>query len=151
MDINTTLQRNLRKLNRLKGGAIKGLLRTLKHVETEKKKRTADLDEAAAAIIKELQLWGHKVDSSPTFRRPKKLAKDAFGRLRKRRTAEEIKKEAQKIVAFIKAAKDGRTGSEIHRMFPDMSAGMTIKNYVLKHCGVKLKTKGEKSKMVYHA
>jgi hypothetical protein len=149
MDITTTLQRNLRKLSRMKDGAIKGLIKTLRTIEAEKKKRTADLEEAASAIHRELQQWGWKGNGSAAKPIGKKTTKTAR-KLRIRRNPEQLNGEATKIVAFIRSAgKEGLGGGEIRKKFPGV--GQNIKSFVQQHAGEKLKTTGQKVNMRYHA
>src|ERR1700683_1799932 len=52
--IATHIQRLLKKTERMKQQAVRSLLRTLKQIEKERKKRTADLEESAKVILKQL-------------------------------------------------------------------------------------------------
>jgi hypothetical protein len=147
MNISTTWQRNLKKLSRMKQQAVKGLMQTLKHIDAERKKRTADLDEAARAVLAELQQWGHKADGS-SKPKAKKAATTGGAKRRVRRTPEQLKDEATKILAFVRSAgKDGVGGGEIRKKFPGV--GQNIKDFVQKNTGAKLKTTGQKVKMRY--
>jgi hypothetical protein len=149
MDITTTLQRNLKKLSRMKDAAIKGLIKTLRTIEAEKKKRTADLEEAASAIHRELQQWGWKGNASQA--KPKGKTPTATApRKRIRRNPEQLKGDATKVVAFIRSAgKEGIGGGQIRKKFPGV--GQNIKGFVQQHAGEKLKTTGQKVNMRYHA
>ncbi len=152
MNITTTLQRNLKKLGRMKQQAVKGLLKTLNHIDAERKKRTADLDEAARAVVAELQQWGHTANGSAK-KKPGRPAgtttAKATSKRRVRRSPEQLKSEAVKVVALIRSAgKDGISGSEIRKKFP--GAGQNIKGFVQQYTGEKLKTTGQKAGMKYH-
>src|SRR5580698_3996974 len=57
--IATHIQRLLKKTERMKQQAVKSLLRTLKQIEKERKARTADLEESAKIILKQLADLGH--------------------------------------------------------------------------------------------
>src|SRR4051812_20324843 len=117
MNITTSLQRNLKKLGRMKQQAVKGLLKTLKHIDAERKKRTADLDEAARAVVAELQQWGHGSNGTTTPKTRKATTTTTRGRKRRvRRSTEQLKAEAVKIVSFIRSSgKDGIAGGEIRK------------------------------------
>ena len=57
--IATRVQRLLKQTNRMRQQAVKSLLRTLKHIDQERKHRTADLEEAAKVVVKQLAESGH--------------------------------------------------------------------------------------------
>src|SRR5687768_16842103 len=99
--ITTRIQRLLKKTDRMKQQAVKGLLRTLKHIDQERRKRTADLEDAAKLVMKQLAELGHLGTNS----RPSntKVKKAASGRKRVRRSPDELKKYANGVVEFVKA------------------------------------------------
>jgi hypothetical protein len=67
-----------------------------------------------------------------------------------RRTPEQLKAEADKVLAMIRGAgKAGIGGGEIRKKFPGV--GQNIKAFVQQYAGVKVKTTGQKVKMRYHA
>lgn len=148
----TRIQTLLKKTERMKQQTVKGLLRTMKHIDAERKKRTADLDEAARAVVAELQQWGHMANGSAK-KKPGRPAgtttAKATSKRRVRRSPEQLKSEAVKVVALIRSTgKDGIAGSEIRKKFPGV--GQNIKGFVQQYTGEKLKTTGEKAGMKYH-
>ena len=145
----TRIQSLLKKTDRMKTQAIKSLLRTLKHIEKERKARTADLEEAAKVVIKQLEDLGHSgLNSKAAATRTKRM--DTIGKKRRiRRSSEQLKAEATKVLAMIrKVGKDGIGGAEIRKSVPGV--GQYIKEFVEKNSGVKLKTRGQRSAMRYH-
>ena len=58
-NITTRVQRLLKQTDRMKQQAVKSLLRTLKHIDQERKQRTADLEGATKVIVKQLTELGH--------------------------------------------------------------------------------------------
>jgi hypothetical protein len=155
--ITISIQRLLKRTDRMKQQAVKGLLRTLKHIERERKQRTADLEDAAKAVAQQLRDLGHNGGGSHSNGRAKKASttptrtKTAGTKKRRiRRGPEELQAEAGKIVAMIrKAGTEGIGGKEIRKSFPKV--GPDIKGFVEKHGGGKVKTIGQRSAMRYHA
>lgn len=146
--ITTRIQRLLKKTDRMKQQAVKGLLRTLKHIDQERKSRTADLEEAAKLVVKQLAELGHVGGNSKAAAKRMK-AKATTGKKRVRRSPEQLKVEATKVVALIRSAgKDGMSGGDIRKKFPGV--GQNIKGFVQQYTGEKLKTTGKKVKMRYH-
>ncbi len=147
--IATRIQRLLKKTDRMKQQAVTGLLRTLKHIDQERKKRTADLEDAARLVVKQLADLGHVGSNSNTTTKVK-TAKATTGKKRRiRRSPEQLKSEAVKVVALIRSAgKDGIGGNDIRKKFP--GAGQNIRGFVQQYTGEKLKTTGQKAGMKYH-
>jgi len=134
----------------MKQQAIKSLLRTLKHIDQERKQRTADLEEAAKVILKQLAEMGHIGSNSKAAAKKAKRVASTGKKRRMRRSPEQLKGEATKVLAMIrKAGKEGIGGAEIRKSVPGV--GQNIKEFVEKNAGVKLKTTGQKVKMRYHA
>jgi hypothetical protein len=156
--ITTRIQRLLKRTDRMKQQAVKGLLQTLKHIERERKQRTADLEEAAKAVLNQLRELGHAAAGGSNNGRARRGAARMSGakrtstgvkKRRIRRGPEELKAEATKVLETIrKAGKDGIGGNEIRKSFPGV--GPDIKGFVEKHGGGKVKTTGQRSKMRYH-
>jgi hypothetical protein len=152
--ITTRVQRLLKQTERMRQQAVKNLLRTLKQIDQERRQRTADLEEAAKVVLKQLADMGHTAVGKSTAKTKKMTATKATAtggkRRRIRRNPEQLKTEAAKVLAMIrKAGKDGIAGAEIRKSVPGV--GQNIKEFVEKNAGVKLKTTGQKVKMRYHA
>ena len=151
--IATRVQRLLKQTERMRQQAVKSLLRTLKHIDQERKQRTADLEEAAKVILKQLAEMGHIAVGKSATKAKKATAEKAptTGKNRRiRRSPEQLKAEAAKVLAMIKkSGKEGIGGAEIRKSVPGV--GQNIKEFVEKNAGVKVKTTGQKVKMRYHA
>src|SRR3954447_10175243 len=148
--IATRIQRLIKKTDRMKQQAVKSLLRTLKHIDQERKTRTADLEEAAKVVLKQLADLGDVGSNTKTAATKAKRAVKAGKQRRIRRNPEQLKAEATKVLAMIrKAGKDGIAGAEIRNSVPGV--GQNIKDFVEKNAGVKVKTTGQKVKMRYHS
>jgi hypothetical protein len=152
--ITTRIQRLLKKTDKMKQQAVKGLMRTLKHIDQERKQRTADLEEAAKLVLRQLSELGHSVGinsskKASTVKAAKTTNTATGGRKRRiRRGPEQLKAEATKALAMIrKAGKEGIAGVEIRKSVPGV--GQNIKEFVEKNAGVKLKTTGQRSAMRY--
>jgi hypothetical protein len=152
MKLPAQLERILRQSDKLKQQMVKNLLKTLRKIDQERKARTADLDHAAKLIGKQLADLDHrmgipegKAKSTPAGKSPGR----SKGK-RLRRSAEQLKSEAQKVLGMIrKAGKDGIGGAEIRKSVPGV--GQNIKTFVEKNTGEKIRTTGAKRKMKYHA
>jgi hypothetical protein len=136
--------------------AIKGLLRTLKQIDQERKRRTADLEEAAKVIGRQLLELGHVNGRTGRPGRPKAanstttIMTTKAEKRRVRRSPAQLAAEGKAIAAFITAGKDkGRSGAEIRAKYKSIGEGMTIKQFVQKYAGEKITTRGERSKMRY--
>ena len=151
--ITTRVQRLLKQTERMRQQAVKSLLRTLKQIDQERKHRTADLEEAAKVVLKQLAEMGHIAVGKPAAKAKRTTAAKAptTGKKRRiRRSPEQLKAEAGKVLAMIrKAGKDGIGGAEIRKSVPGV--GQNIKDFVEKNAGVKVRTTGQKVKMRYHA
>ena len=148
--ITTRVQRLLKQTDRMRQQAVKSLLRTLKHIDQERKQRTADLEDAAKVVFQQLAELGHAGTSSKAVAKQAKRVVPAGKKRRIRRTPEQLKAEATKVLAMIrKAGKDGIGGAEIRKSVKGV--GQNIKAFVEKNAGVKIKTTGQKVKMRYHA
>jgi len=136
--INSVLDR-VRKVTRR---TVDTLKKELGAIEDEKRRLTAHLDDAASRIrqtLSSLGLGGNGRASA--VRQPRK------GK-RIRRSAEQLKQEAEAIIQFIKSKADqGVKGNEIRTRHPKV--GPDIKGFVQKHSGRKLKTSGKKAAMRY--
>jgi hypothetical protein len=148
--IATRVQRLLKQTDRMKQQAVKSLLRTLKHIDRERKQRTADLEEAAKVVLKQLTELGHVGSNSKTAAKKAQRVAATGKKRRIRRKPEQLKAEATKVLAMIrKAGKEGIGGAEIRKSVPGV--GQNIKAFVEKNAGVKVKTTGQKVTMRYHA
>jgi hypothetical protein len=149
----TRIERLLKKTDKMKQQAVKGLMRTLKHIDQERKQRTADLEEAAKLVIKQLSELGHSVGINSNRKAASmKTAKAVrVGRKRRiRRGPEQLRGDAEKALGMIrKAGKEGIGGVEIRKSVPGV--GQNIKAFVEKNADVKLKTTGQRSAMRYFA
>jgi hypothetical protein len=145
------IERLLKKTDKMKQQAVKGLMRTLKQIDKERKQRTADLEEAAKSVMKQLAELGHSVgiNGSKKALATKTAMNTTVGRKRRvRRGPEQLKLEAEKALGMIrKAGKEGIGGAEIRKSVPGV--GQNIKDFVEKNGGVKLKTTGQRSAMRY--
>jgi len=148
--IATRVERLLKQTDRMRQQAVTSLLRTLKHIDEERKQRTADLEEAAKVILKRLADLGHLGINTKTAATKAKKNIAAAKKRRIRRKPEELKAEAAKVLAMIKkAGKEGMGGAEIRKNVP--AVGQDIRGFVDKNAGVKVRTTGLKSKMRYYA
>jgi hypothetical protein len=151
----TRIERLLKKTDKMRQQAVKGLVRTLKHIDQERKQRTADLEEAAKLVIKQLSELGHSVGINTNTNRKAASTKTVkmvrVGRKRRiRRDPEQLKGDAEKALAMIrKAGKEGIGGAEIRKSVPGV--GQNIKAFLEKNADVKLKTTGQRSAMRYFA
>jgi hypothetical protein len=149
----TRIERLLKKTDKMRQQAVKGLVRTLKHIDQERKQRTADLEEAAKLVIKQLAELGHSVgiNTSRKAASTKTVKMVRVGRKRRiRRGPEQLKGDAEKALAMIrKAGKEGIGGAEIRKSVPGV--GQNIKAFLEKNADVKLKTTGQRSAMRYFA
>jgi hypothetical protein len=144
--ITTRIQMLLKKTDRMKQQAVKGLLRTLKHIDQERKKRTADLEDAAKLVMKQLGELGHVGTSSKAV--TGKAKRTVTSKRRIRRSPDELKKLANGVVEYVKAH-PGCSGGEIRKTFPKV--GQNIKGFVQQYAtGGKLRTVGKKAGMRYH-
>lgn len=147
MQVTTQLQRLLRQSDKLKQRMVKSLLRTMKQIDQQRKERVADLDHAAKIITKELADLGHRIGVTKPGKKTA-AGRKAKGR-RIRRSSEQLKAEATKVLALIrKAGKNGIRGSEIRKSHAGV--GQNIKAFVEKNTGEKIKTTGAKASMKYH-
>lgn len=155
MKATAQLQRILRQSDKLKQRMVKSLLRTMRKIDEERKERTADLDQAAKVIGKQLADLGHRFGIKESANGKKRRAGGRQGRAkakgkRIRRSPEQMKAEAEKALGMIrKAGKDGIGGAEIRKSVPGV--GQNIKTFVEKNTGEKIKTTGAKASMKYHA
>jgi len=146
--ITARVQRLLRQTERMRRQAVRNLLRSLKHIDQERKQRTADLEEAAKVILNQLAEMGHIAVGKSTKAKKTTTKEAAKEKKRIRRSPEQLKAEAMKVLTMIKkAGKEGIGGGEIRKSFPGV--GQDIKGLLAKNAGVKVKTTGEKSKMRY--
>jgi hypothetical protein len=149
--ITSRLQKLLKQTEKMKKQATRGLLKTLKQIDHERKKRTADLDDAARLIGKQLSELGHTLTGT-TARKPvaakmKAALPGAKKKRRIRRSPEQLQKYASDIFQFVKA-NSGSKGGAIRKAFPDV--GQDIAGFVAKHTDKKLGTKGKRATMTYH-
>jgi hypothetical protein len=111
--IATHIQRLLKKTERMKQKAVTSLLRTLKQIERERKKRTADLEDSAKVIIKHLTDLGHISINSGTASRKKGIAVKRAGKRKQVRRKFAVSGE-QSILDFVKS-KSNPIGKEIQK------------------------------------
>jgi hypothetical protein len=151
MNITKSLARDLGAIERMKTKAVKGLMRTLKAIETEKRNRVKDLDDAAAKIHRELAGLGVGNGMARSTPRKTRGATKGTGKARRpRRSPEQIKREALAVWGMIqKAGADGIGGGDIRKAHAGV--GQDIKGFVESHTEHKVKTKGKKRAMTYHA
>jgi hypothetical protein len=111
--IATHIERLLKKTERLKQQAVKNLLRTLKQIDKERKKRTADLEESAKFILKQLADLGHVgFNGKATFSKRGTAAERAGKRKRTRRSF--AVSGEQSILNFVKS-RSNPVGREIQK------------------------------------
>src|SRR4051794_13479171 len=127
--ITTRVQRLLKQTERMRQQAVKNLLRTLKHIDQERKQRTADLEEAAKVVLKQLAEMGHIAVGKSASKAKKTTAtkNPSMGKKRRiRRSPEQLKAEATRVLAMIrKGGKDGIGGAVIRKSVPGV--GQDIK------------------------
>ena len=134
----------------MKQQAIKSLLRSLKQLDQERRRRTADLEEAAKVIGRQLLDLGH--GSNGRAMRTKKTASKPVApksRKRIRRSPEQLKDEAKMMIQFIRSkGSGGASAKEIkaHGVMP----GQDVKGFAKQYAGVTLKSTGKKSQTRYH-
>jgi hypothetical protein len=152
MKLPPQLERILRQSDKFKQQMVKKLLKTMRKIEQERKARTADLDHAAKLIGKQLADLGHRLgipDSGHAKNGARKPRAGTKGK-RVRRSAEQLKAEAERALGIIrKAGKDGVSGAQIRKVVPGI--GQNIKTFVEKNAGEKIRTTGAKASMKYHA
>jgi len=123
----THIQRLLKKTERMKQQTIKSLLRTMKQIEKERKKRTADLEGAAKVILKQLADLG--VGSKAASPKQWTAVKNAGKRKRIRRKF--AVSGEQSILNFVKA-KSNPIGSEIEKHWTSEGRAVTAANLISK-------------------
>jgi hypothetical protein len=145
-NITTRIESLLKKTNRMKQQAVKGLLRTLKHIDQERKKRTADLEEAAKLVVRQLAELGHVGGISRVAGTKAKRA--ASSKKRIRRSPDDLKKLANGVIAYVKAHPES-SGRDIRKTFS--SVGQNIQSFVQQYgTAGKLRTTGKKAGMRYN-
>ena len=121
------------------------LKRELQNIEEEKRRVTADLDEAAEQIRNTLAQLGHSTNDREGTRT--RAAMPKAGK-RIRRSLHQLKAEAEAIIALVKEkGAEGATGPEIRKHHPKI--GPDIKGFVHKYSGKKLKSTGAARSMHY--
>jgi hypothetical protein len=85
-NIATHIETLLKKTERMKQQTVKSLHRTLKQIEKERKKRTADLEEGAKLILKQLGDLGH-VGMNSEARKTRATTTIGKGKRRRRKFA----------------------------------------------------------------
>lgn len=121
-NLTTYIQRLLKKTDRMKRQAVRGLLRTLNQIERERKKRTADLEQSATIILKQLAELGHTSVNS-------KVATGA-GKHRRTRRSFAVSGE-QSILNFVKA-KSNPVGKEIQKQWASEGRAGAAANLISK-------------------
>src|SRR5687768_15515541 len=116
--ITQRLKRVLSEAETMTQRVVDSLLKTLREIEVEKAKRTAELDEAADQIKAQLAELGHPVGETNGRHRKAgrngKAVKAKRTKSRGRRSGEEMKAEAERMVKFIKGkGGEGASGAEI--------------------------------------
>src|SRR5688572_9645064 len=103
MKLKSKLHRLLRQSEKLKQRMVKSLLKTMRKIDQERKERTADLDQAAKIIGKQLADLGHRIGITDDTNVKKAQAGGRQGRAgtkkkRIRRYPEQLKAEATKAL-----------------------------------------------------
>lgn len=112
-NIATYIEKLLKKTERMKQQTVKSLLRTMRHIDKERKKRTADLEESAKVILKQLAALGHSgVNSKAAFSK-RGTAANAGGRRKRTRRRFAVSGE-QTILNFVKS-RSNPIGKEIQK------------------------------------
>ena len=138
----------LARVRKLTAETAKTLKAELAHIEAEKQRLTADLDQAAAQIRSTLQQLGHGSNGVAVHSTLKRAV--AKSRKRIRRTPEQLKAEANAIIELVKSkGSEGATGPEIRKHHAKI--GPDLKGFVQKFGGKKLKTTGAARSMRYFA
>lgn len=137
----------LDRVRRVTASTVETLKKELRHIEEEKRRLTADLDEAADHLRETLQQLGHRGNGRIASRRA--VRKHRSGK-RIRRTPEQLKREAEAIIDLVKSkGTEGASGPEIRKHHAKI--GPDIKGFVHKYCGKKLKSTGAARSMRYFA
>jgi hypothetical protein len=100
--ITTRVQRLLKQTERMKQQAIKNLRRTLKHIDRERRQRTADLEEATKVILKQLAELGHSGANSMAAAAMGKKRRMSRGPGRPKGSGGKRSKNAKSLVEVIK-------------------------------------------------
>ena len=123
------------------------LRRELVRIEGEKERLTADLDSAAERIRNTLAQLGHSSNGkggTHKARQPRVKGK------RVRRSADQLKREADAIYQLVKSAgAEGAAGRDIRKHHPKV--GPDIKGFIQKYTSHKVKTTGKKASTRYLA
>jgi hypothetical protein len=132
-NIATHIQRLLKKTERMKQQTVKSLLRTLKQIEQERKKRTTDLEESAKVILKTLADLGHVgINTKAAATKAKTTATiGKMGRNRKRVRRKFAVSGEQTILNFVKN-KSNPIGKEIEKHWTSEGRGGTAANLISK-------------------
>lgn len=126
----TQVQRLLKKTERMKQQAVRSLLRTLKQIEQERKARTADLEESAKVILKQLADLGHVgINTKAASSKPKTAMKRVDKRKRVRRKF--AVSGEQLILNFVKS-KSNPIGRDIEKHWSSEGRAGTAANLLSK-------------------
>jgi hypothetical protein len=110
--ISTHIEKLLKRTERMKQQTVKNLLRTLKQIDKERRKRTADLEEGAKLVLRHLADLGHIGSNAKAgANRAKRIARTVKGKRTRRKFA--ISGE-QSILNFVKS-KSNPIGKEIQK------------------------------------
>jgi len=131
--IATHIQRLLKKTERMKQQTVKSLLRTLKQIDKERKKRTSDLEESAKIILKTLADLGHVgINTKSAATRAKTTATIGNqGGKRKRVRRKFAVSGEQMIVDFVKS-KSNPIGRDIEKLWKSGGRAGTAANLISK-------------------
>ncbi len=132
-NIATHIQRLLKKTERMRQQTIKSLLWTMKQIEKERKKRTADLEESAKVILKHLEALGHVgINSKTAATNAKRAATIGMNRRRRKRVRRKFAVSGeQSILNFVKG-KSNPIGKEIEKHWASEGRAGTAANLISK-------------------
>ena len=144
----TAIQDVLDRVRKVTDQTAQRLQQELDHIEGQKRRLTAELDEAAERIRLTLQQLRHNTNGKAVEKRGA-VARASSGK-RIRRTPQQLKAEAEAIIELVKSkGSQGATGNEIRERHPKI--GPDLKGFVQKYSGRKLKSTGAARTMRYFA
>jgi hypothetical protein len=100
----------------MKQQTVKSLLRTLKQIEKERKTRTADLEEAAKVVLKQLADLGHVgINTKATETKAKRTATIGKNRRKRQRIRRKFTVSGEKSILNFVKSKSNPIGKEIQK------------------------------------
>lgn len=141
----TSIHALLDRVKKVTAKTVESLKKELRHIEDQRQRLTADLDEAESRIRQTLLQLGQGTNGKTASKRA--VVKPTKGK-RIRRTPEQLKQEAQAIIELVRSkGAEAATGLEIRAQHAKI--GPDIKGFVHKYSGRKLKSTGVGRSMRY--